>query len=543
MRTIGPFLSVALLASPSLARADEEPGYHPYFEAPKVRTVDLSQARPGPAPESGAVRFDQLDEIAANPPQVADPVPGHLPDGLVQQGSVVVPAGVADGSLTATHRPLHAVEDIPGNEYPRKHTVFLNFSGGMLYTGSDNSAEDRSSLAKQGVYPTFTGGEATALAAVQAFENDVSQFGIEVEYLQRPSKTVPFTMVMIGGSWTDTNIEDPAGGVAPGTDCGALGQRHVVYVFANGGWGGTQIANVSSQEAGHAWGLDHSFNCNSVMAYCGGGDQFFSNSCDGVCEQQCQGKAGCFSSHAQFCGPGEQNEGAELSWIFGGNEPDLEPPTVTIESPIDGSTHPDGADVPLRAQVDDNYGGYGWKFLITKDGETLYDEVDYGRDVDDEYRAALNLANLEPGSYTITVEIEDHFEHVTQDMVAFTVEGEVDAETGSTSGGDESSGGVVTTDSATSGPSSASGGTSPSGPDSTGGASDSEGQTGVEDDSDDSDDDESDDGSSGPEMDGDIGNEGCQCSANQDAPPWGMLFLVPLLGWGLSRRSRTRTRR
>ncbi|MGH0031498.1 MAG: hypothetical protein ACQGVC_17030, partial [Myxococcota bacterium] len=64
----------------------------------------------------------------------------------------------------------------------------------------------------------------------------MAQFGIRVMYLERPNKTVPYTMVMIGGDWTDTNIEDPAGGVAPGTDCGALGQRHVVYTFASGGW-------------------------------------------------------------------------------------------------------------------------------------------------------------------------------------------------------------------------------------------------------------------------------------------------------------------
>ena len=43
-----------------------------------------------------------------------------------------------------------------------------------------------------------------------------SAYGINVVYLERPNKTVPYTMEMIGGDWTDTNIDSPAGGVAPG---------------------------------------------------------------------------------------------------------------------------------------------------------------------------------------------------------------------------------------------------------------------------------------------------------------------------------------
>lgn len=434
------FLALATAAG-SQASSDEL--YHPYLKTSSgPRSVDFSRPRhlriAAPVVQPDLAALDQ----PARPREQVERT--GLPEGWIQQGNVVVPSAVASGELQISPRAIAAVEDIPGNEYPRKHTVYMNFNGGMLWSGADNSAENRSTLAAQGDYPTFSGGEATALAAVQSFEQDVSQFGIRVLAQERPSKTVPYTMVMVGGSWTDTNLEDPAGGVAPGTDCGALGQRHVVYVFANSGWGGVAIANVTSQEAGHAWGLDHSYNCNSVMAYCGGGDKFFSNTCDGVCEFDCQGVGGCFAVHDDFCGEdsGNQNEAAELGWIFGGNEPDLEPPTVVIDSPLDGGVYEVGASVPIRAVVDDNYGGYAWKFIVKKDDVLEYDEVDYDRDVDDDYRAALNLVNLEAGVYEVTVEAEDHADHVTRQTVTITVEGPSDTEGSSTSGSDSGDSGT-----------------------------------------------------------------------------------------------------
>ena len=412
----------ALLALPATAHADEptdsaweDLGYHPYAHYPKVKTVDLSaQGRDAGeyiAQEPEQPRFWELDEhrmsFAAEPAQpqqrAADDF-AALPEGWVQMGSQVLPQDVADGLAQPELDPIFAVEDIPGNKYPRKHTLFLNFSGGMLYSGADNSAENRSNLAKQGNYPIFGGGEQVALSIIQAVQNDVQPYGITVTFDSRPRNVVPYTMEMVGGSWTDTNIDSPAGGVAPGADCGALGQRHVVYTFSNGG-SVLGAASTISQEAGHAWGLDHTFNCSSVMSYCGGGgDKSFQEGCDTLCEAQCQGpmSAGCRLTHEMFCGEGsdQQNDAAEMAWIFGTNEPDMEPPTVEIVEPADMTELEVGSDVDLRALVDDNYGGFGWKFIITKDDEVIFDQPDYDRDVDPEFRAALNLANLEEGVYT-----------------------------------------------------------------------------------------------------------------------------------------------
>ncbi len=71
----------------------------------------------------------------------ASQAPGVLPEGWVQIGEVVQRREVAEGRKQIDPKPLPAWEDIEGNQYPRKGTVFLNFNGGKLKSGDDNSAE------------------------------------------------------------------------------------------------------------------------------------------------------------------------------------------------------------------------------------------------------------------------------------------------------------------------------------------------------------------------------------------------------------------
>jgi len=460
-------LALSLAALSSTAWADDPSdgsGYHPYLQQGRIRSVDMSAAgmaarKQAATPKVQRGDWSVLDEVESPDSQlqrtsetlpIADPSHvANLPEGWVQRGSVVLPSAVADGDIAVEPDTVAQAELIPGNEYPRKHTLYLNFVGADLVVGADNSAINKSTLARQGPYPAYEGGNQKAVSIAQAVSEDVAAYGVRVVYLpeDRPEPIVPYTMEMMGGNWMDTNIEDPAGGVAPGADCGALGQRHVVYTFASGGLGVNTAANTASQEAGHAWGLDHTFNCGSVMSYCGVANGVFSNSCDALCEQQCQGpnSAGCRGTHEMFCGEGndEQNEHEELTWLFGGNEPDVEDPWVNILSPEDGLVLESAADVDVRAEVGDNYGGYGWKFIITRNGEEVFNEVDYEREVDPEFRAALNLAQLEDGLWTVTVEVQDQFEHVASQTVSFQVgDGtpELPPDSGTDSGGEETGG-------------------------------------------------------------------------------------------------------
>ncbi len=486
--------------------------------------------------------FHDLDELAGPAREPAADHVGNLPEGWVQRGSVVLPEPVAQGIKDVDPEPVPAWEMVPGNEYPRKHTVFLNFNGGMLFSGKDNSAESKSTLARQGIYPSFGGGQSAATAAANAFAIDVQRFGIRVMYETRPSKLVPYTMVMIGGRWTDTNLEDPAGGVAPGADCEARGQRHVVYTFINSGSIG--VANVSSQEAGHAWGLDHTTNCNSVMAYCGGGNKVFASTCDPLCESACQGpnSAGCRLTHEKYCGVGadRQNEDDELSFIFGGNEPDMEPPEVAVLEPEDQATYPAGSTVRIRASVGDNYGGVGWHLYLDHDGEAVIDEVDYFKDyIDDDFNAAINATNLPPGTYTFRIKAEDHADHVVEDQVVFYVDDDGTPTTSSSGGTDGGTSSGGTSGGATDGSSTTSGGSTDGG---SGGASGSGGPGGT----DGTPTGPGTDSSGGPTSEGTDGGgggmttteEGCGCRAPSGVPGWWGLTLLPLLGFAPSRRRR-----
>jgi hypothetical protein len=401
------------------------PADHAWVHVPRVRTVDVAEAARHPGRYLSAPveqpDFWDLDRFALPSDEPNDP--------SGKPGVAIDPPWLGDLQQRPPP-PSFAPEDIPGNEYPRRHTLFMNFMGGQLLQGRDNSAEGKSILSPGEVYPTFAGGEQAALAVVQGVQNDVAPFGIRIQYDFRPRKLVPYTMEMFGGSACEDTVGvdncGGVGGVAPSSDCGALGQRHVVYTFGRA-TNATAAANTASQEAAHAWGLDHTFNPSSVMSYGGGGDKSFQSGCSELCEVGCQGPdtARCRLTHATFCGEGTdmQDDFAELSWIFGTHEPDMEPPTVQIVEPMDGLEVPEGANVDLRAIVDDNYGGFGWKFVITKDGETIYDQPDYERDVDAQYRAALNLANLETGVYTLSVEAEDQYDHVALQSVTVYVGG------------------------------------------------------------------------------------------------------------------------
>lgn len=400
----------AWLLVPNAANAA---GYDPYAVVPRG-PIEIDMAE--------LVRSPRLPEPQAQPdlkalgrqtaPRPAR-APGQLPEGWVQLGEVVQREEVAMGLTDVPAEPSPAWEDLEGNQYPRKHTLFLNFNGGKLLNGPDNSALSMSTLARGGeVYPVFGGAESSALAIVQAVQEDMASLGVVVVYAKRPSMTLPYTMAMVSGDWQDTNISDPAGGVAPGTDCEARGQRHVVYVF-------DKASSTVGQEAAHAWGLDHTMGGDRIMSYQAGSNKHFGDNCQDLCEEACQGPGsiGCRLIHEKYCGVGseQQNDLAELSFIFGTNEPDEEPPEVTIVEPSDDQELEVGDSVKIKGFVHDNYGGVGWRLVVVKDGKTISDEVDFDKAL------AWNFSNLPKGLYEVTLEAEDHFKHVVSDTVVLAV--------------------------------------------------------------------------------------------------------------------------
>lgn len=448
-----------LLASVAGTAAADEPDAvvgNPNFNAnPAPVVIDLSPDAPeGDRPTfaeypDNPVVFGDLDHYRLQ----ADPQPDTartreaLPDGMTQFGGMVFPEAMLDGAImvgdaAAALLPpsdpsagdpqeicafpddvpsgVYEHEPRPGQESPRFHTVYLNYLGGEMNRGGENSAENMSNIAQSNsTYPVYGGGEEKAIAVAQAVAADFEDWAVRVVYADRPPKLLPYTMVMIGGSYTDTT-SGPSGGVAP-LDCEDFGQRNVCYAFQNQSPATTQ-ANVASQEIGHTLGLGHTQATDSVMAFgysaTQPGDLGLNDSCSPTINLQGQG-ASCIGVNKCHCGTGDaQHDKRTLFATFSPAGPDITPPTIELLQPEDESVYAPGEAVHIEFDPWDDVGGYGWKLVITNldTGEVLSDQADYDRAL------LFDIVGLEEGEYELTAVIQDHADQTDEHSVTIRVE-------------------------------------------------------------------------------------------------------------------------
>jgi len=373
---------------------------------------------------------------------------------------------------------------------PWRHTLFLQFDGASLSwvptPEEENAALGLSFMAKfeGSEIPAYDGDDVARQAVLQQVRVHFEGLGVRVVDT-RPPDWVPYTMAVIGGEWDDTAATSVIRGVAPEVDCLRENQRHVVFAFVGSDEPTVQQATTISQEAGHAWGLDHVLGDGLIMSYDWAAlSSAFSQGCVPLCEEACQGPdtVYCEEQHEQYCAPGQQDTWAELLATFGDDTVDTEPPTVTVLAPAEGQVLPPGSDLLVEVEVDDDYGGVGWRFELELDGEGAADQTAFERET------TWPLSSLPDGSYVLRVIAEDHADHRVEHEVTFEV-GELAA-----TGGLDDSGGTDDASDA---------GSTTAGEESSG------------------------DATSGPAMDDD-GGDGCSCRTGHERAPWWLLVLLAL---------------
>ena len=285
----------------------------------------------------------------------------HLRDNdLVFTGDRVMPRAQALG-----HRPNPQHGGTGGWEDPPHYaTIFLNFFGGTLTSGTNASEMESNCVGAASIdYPAYGGTEGDALAIIQVFENAMEPYAVRVAYEDYPPQHLPYSMVMMGGSPADVGQDPGTLGVSCSSDCGDVWWRDTTLAFTEQSGNPTTLGNTALQEAAHAFGLDHIDGTEHIMyPLATPGNKIWSNACTPY--NNSTGAIGCTYVHEVFCPEGSQNDDAELLAFFGPNAPDVEAPTVAILSPSDGIEVASNGAISVDAEVSDDHEGYGWRLRV-----------------------------------------------------------------------------------------------------------------------------------------------------------------------------------
>lgn len=419
----------------------------------------------------------------------------HLADNdLVSTGDRIMPSSLIGGG-----HPQHGVRV----DEPHYATIFLNFFGGMLTSGT-NAAEMQSNCAgAAGIdYPGYSGSESDALAIIQVFENAMEPYAVRVAYDDYPPQHLPYSMVMMGGTPQDAGQKSGTLGVSCSTDCGDVWWRDTTLAFTEQSGNPVTLGNTALQEAAHAFGLDHIDGEEHIMyPFSTFGTKVWSSECTPY--NAATGPIGCGFIHEVFCPAGDaQNDDAELLAYFGPNAPDVQAPEVVIVEPAPDTMLPSGGSTSIVTEVTDDHRGHGWRLRVVPPAgdEVVLNAYAFETAWD------LNFAGQPDGAYEIWVEAIDHDGNAGSAMVMLYVG--VD---GPMPGEDESGGGGT-------GSATGAGDTSVGTGDTTPGTDDGDGT-----------------GDTAPLGD-DGGDEGCQCSADRGPTPAGWAWL-PWLALAVRRRA------
>lgn len=389
------------------------------------------------------------DEIAARRAALQE----HLEtQDLVQDGDVIRPRVP---QVPAQLRDRVRDTAAPWDEPPHYATIYLNFFGGTLGSGTNAAEMQAGCVGPVDIdYPAFAGTNSSAMSMVQVFQSAMEPYAVRIAYESPPPAHLPYSMVMMGGDPTDIGMDPGILGVSCSSDCGDVWWRDTTFAFTEASSSALTLGNTALQEAAHAFGLDHIDGSEHIMyPFASGGQKIWSSACTPY--NDATGGISCTYVHDAFCGDdsGMQNDDAELLAFFGPNAPDVTAPEVTITEPADGSELPAGADVAVAAEVTDDHEGAGWRLVVTPEGADPLISNAY------QFETSWQLADLPQGTYVIRVEAIDHDRNEGADEVTIYVGTDAPADSTASGGGSASS----------SGGSSGESGDDPTGDDGTGG--------------------------------------------------------------------------
>lgn len=356
------------------------------------------------------------DELARR----RDALQEHLDrNGLVVEGDRILP----HPDLRAPTRPQ--LGGTAWEDPPHYATIYLNFEGGMLSSGTNAAAMESGCVGALPIeYPAFDGSESFALTVIQVFENAMAPYAVRIVHEEAPPSHLPYSMVMMGGSPQDIGLGAGILGVSCSTDCGDVWWRDTTFAFTEQSNSSLTLGNTALQEAAHAFGLDHIAGNGHIMyPFASSGEKTWAGECTPY--DDATGSISCTYVHDVFCGEdaGMQNDHAELLAYFGPNEPDISPPTVTITEPADGTEYPEPLVVTVAADVADDHEGFGWRLVVDPEcGPAVTQDAI-------ESETAWNL-DLPEGVYTIRVEAIDHDRNTGEDEVTIRVGEPMMADTG-----------------------------------------------------------------------------------------------------------------
>lgn len=160
----------------------------------------------------------------------------------------------------------------PNSPRSPSRVIYLHKGPIELVGGNDDASQNRSSIVERGdvdrvVMPGFSGSNSQWSSIVKCTSKMFASFDVTVTDALPASKD--YILVAVGGksSALKQKQHNHAGGLAPFIPKAAI-PGAVVFAFSSASRNNPRtVCETIGMEVGHAYGLDHGFNCKDTMTY------------------------------------------------------------------------------------------------------------------------------------------------------------------------------------------------------------------------------------------------------------------------------------